>query len=331
MVPPLKYWLLALILLANGQALAAGVDNGAASGARPFSGKISEWPVPTSKYARDLAIGPDGGLYFAARAGDIIARFDPKSKSFHEWNVPAGMLPRGLLVTREGKVIFGGTGNSAIGELDPSNGTVKLYKIPSNDSDLSTLAFDAEENVWLTQRGIGKVAKLVRASGKITEYAVGDDPYSMSLDKRGIVWVSRRSADRLTRLDPKTGQVTELALAKGSQPRYFTLAPDGMLWLTLYGTGRVAKIDPSANRVTREYDLPGGPNAGPYAVNADADGRIWVSEIQTDNVIMLDPRSDAMLVFKLPTRNSGVRKAAIDTDGRYWYLGSNSGKLGVIE
>ena len=104
-----------------------------------------------------------------------------------------------------------------------------------------------------------------------------------------------------------------------------------MLWVALYGTGKLAKIDPSAIRVAKEYDLPGGPNAGPYAVNADADGRIWVSELQTDNVIMLDPRSDAMRVFRLPTRDSGVRKAAIDADGRYWYLGSNSGKLGVIE
>ena len=331
MVPPLKNWLLALIMLVTGAAPAAGADNDATPGARPFSGKISEWPVPTSKYSRDPAIAPDGSVYFAAKAGDMIARFDPRSKSFQEWNLPAGTRPRGLLVTREGKVVFGGSGNNAIGELDPSNGSVKLYSIPFNDGDPYTLVFDAEENIWFVQRTVGKLAKLERTSGKITEYPIGEDPYSMSLDKRGIVWVSRRSADRLTRLDPRTGQITELALAKGSQPRQSTLAPDGMLWVTLYGTGKVARIDPGANRVAKEYDLPGGPNGGPYAVNADADGRIWISEIQTDNVIMLDPRNDAMRVFKLPTRNSGVRKAAIDPDGRYWYLGSNSGKLGVIE
>ena len=332
MVPALKYWLFVLILLSAAEALAAGVNNGVAPGARRVSGKITEWPVPPSlKYARDPAIGPDGCVYFTARASDKIARFDPKSKAFQEWEVPAGMRPRGLLVSSDNKVLFGGSGNSAIGELDPSSGKVKLYKIPSNDSDLHTLVFDLDENVWFTQRTAGNLAKLERTSGKITEYRIGDDPYSLSLDKRGHVWVSRKSADRIARLDPKTGQVTELTLPKGSQPRRTAVSPDGMLWVSLYGTGKLAKIDPSALRVAKEYDLPGGPNAGPYAVNADADGRIWVSETQTNKGIMLDPVSGAMRVFRLPTRDSVVRKAAIDADGRYWYLGINSGKLGVIE
>lgn len=245
--------------------------------------------------------------------------------------LPAGTKPRGLLVSSDGKVIFGGSGNGTIGELDPSSGKVKLYRIPSSEGDPYTLVFDAEDNVWFTQRLAGKLAKLERASGKITEFPIGDDPYSLSVDKRGNVWVSRKSADRFARLDPKTGEVTELTLPKGSQPRRTAVAPDGMLWVSFYGTGKLAKIDPTAFRVAKEYDMPGGPNAGPYAVNADADGRIWVSETQTNNVIMLDPRSGAMRVFRLPTRESGVRKAAIGADGRYWYLGSNSGRLGVIE
>lgn len=328
---PLKFYLAVLIALAACESLAGGSNSGITPGARTVSGNISEWPVPTPKYARDPAIGPDGNVYFAVKAGDKIARFDPKSKRFQEWDVPAGMQPRGLLVARDNKVLFGGSGNSAIGELDPSTGKVKVYKIPSNDSDPYTLIFDADDNIWFTERKAGKLAKLTRSSGKITEYPIGDCPYGLSLDKRGNIWVTRKAADRFTRFDPKTGQVTELLLGKGSQPRRTAVAPDGMLWVALYGTGKLAKINPAANRVVKEYELPGGPNAGPYAVNADADGRIWVSEIQTDNVIMLDPRSEAIRVFKLPTRDTGVRKAAIDAEGRYWYVGSHAGRLGVIE
>lgn len=326
-----KFWLFALIALAACESQAGGSNSSVTPGAKTVSGNISEWPVPTPKYARDPTIGPDGNVYFAVRAGDKIARFDPKSKRFQEWDVPAGMQPQGLVVARDGKVIFGGAGNSAIGELDPSTGKVKVYKIPSNDSDPYALVFDAEDNIWFTERKVGKLGKLERAGGKITEYPIGDKPYALSLDKRGVVWVTRKDADRVARFDPRTGQVTELLLGKGSQPRRTAVAPDGMLWVTLYGTGKLAKIDPAANRVVKEYELPGGPNAGPYAVNADADGHIWVSEIQTDNVIMLDPRSGAIRVFKLPTRDAGVRKAAIDAEGRYWYVGSHAGRLGVIE
>lgn len=331
MIDASKFWLFALIALSASVAIAGAADDGANAGTRTISGQVAEWPVPTPKFARDPAIGPDGSVYFAVKRGDRIARFEPKAKHFQEWDIPAGMMPRGLLVARDGKVIFGGAGNSAIGELDPSSGKVKLYKLPSGDGDPYTLAHDAQDNIWFTERKGGKLGKLTRATGKITEYPIGDDPYGLALDKSGNVWVTRKTAGRFTKFDPNTGQITELLLAKGSQPRRIALAPDGMLWVSLYGTGKLAKIDPASNRVVKEYELPGGPNAGPYAVNVDAMGRIWTSEIQTDSVIMLNPLSETIRIFKLPTRDTGIRNATIDAAGRYWYIGSASGKLGVIE
>jgi len=331
MVHALKFWLFALIALGASLSIAGASDSGANTGARTITGQVAEWPVPTPKFARDPAVGPDGSIYFAVKRGDRIARFEPKTKLFHEWDLPAGMMPRGLLVARDGKVIFGGAGNSAIGELDPSSGKIKLYKLPSRDGDPYTLGQDTEDNIWFTERKGGKLGKLTRATGRITEYAIGDDPYGLALDRRGNLWVTRKAADRLTKFDPSTGQITELLLAKGSQPRRIAVAPDGMLWVALYGKGKLARIDPASNRVVKEYELPGGPNAGPYAMNVDATGRIWSSEIQTDNVILLSPLSETIRVFKLPTRDTGIRNATLDASGRYWYVGSASGKLGVIE
>lgn len=332
MVQAFKFWLFTLLALSACVASAGAAGTGSSTGARSITGQVAEWPVPTPKFARDPAIGPDGSVYFAVKRGDKIARFEPKTKLFHEWDLPAGMQPRGMLVARDGKVIFGGAGNSAIGELDPSTGKVKLYKLPSGDGDPYTLAHDAQDNIWFTARKAGRLGKLTRTTGKVTEYPIGDGPYGLVLDQRGNVWVTRKAAGQLTKFDPGTGQITAvLLLAKGSQPRRIALAPDGMLWVTLYGLGRLAKIDPVANKVVKEYALPGGPNAGPYAMNVDATGRIWSSEIQTDSVILLNPLGETIRVFKLPTRDSGIRNATLDASGRYWYVGSASGKLGVIE
>ena len=327
----LKCGLLALLVCLACDVLAGGSNGSVRPGTRVVAGTVSEWPVPTHKYARDPAIGPDGNIYFAVRAGNKIARFDPKTKRFNEWDVPAGMQPRGLVVASDNKVIFGGAGNSAIGELDPVTGKLRLQQLTEPNCDPYTLVFDAEGNVWFTERNTAKLAKLERASGKLTDYPIGEKPYALSVDKRGIIWVTRRDADLIVRFDPKSLQTTELKMGKGSQPRRTALAPDGSLWVSLYGVGKLAKIDTAANRVVKEYDLPGGPNAGPYAVNTDADGRVWVSEIQTNSVTLLDPRSGVMKVFKLPTRDTGIRKAAIDAEGRYWYVGSHAGLLGVIE
>jgi virginiamycin B lyase len=136
--------------------------------------------------------------------------------------------------------------------------------------------------------------------------------------------------DKLGRLDPKTGQMSEVATGPRSQPRRIAAAPDGMMWVTLYGNGKLAKIDPAAMKVVNEYQLPAG-NAGPYAVAVDGGGLVWVNEINTDTVVRLNPATDEMRVVKLPSKNTGIRKMIVDASGKLWYMGSHSGRLGVIE
>jgi virginiamycin B lyase len=36
-------------------------------------------------------------------------------------------------------------------------------------------------------------------------------------------------------------------------------------------------------------------------------------------------------VFNLPSQNVGIRNAVVDAQGRYWYIGSHNGRLGMIE
>ena len=55
------------------------------------------------------------------------------------------------------------------------------------------------------------------------------------------------------------------------------------------------------------------------------------NEIESDSVVLLDPAAGTIRVFNLPSKNTGIRKAVIDARGRYWYVGSHNGRLGVIE
>lgn len=319
----------ALVVLGAGAAAVDGANVGVQPGVKTYAGTFTEWPVPTPKSPRDPAVAPDGAVWFAVRLAGRIARFDPRHKRFQEWAAPAGMQPSGLVVTRDAKVVFGG---GDLAELDPATGAFRQYRCPWKPCTPYTLALGADDSVWFTdRREPGTLGRLDRGSGRITAYRVGEDPYAVAIDQRGAVWVTRMAADRITRLDPASGDVSEIALPKGSQPRRIAVAPDGMVWVSLYGTGRLVSIDPVAVHVMREYALPGGPNAGPYSILSDAAGRIWVSEIQTDTVIMLNPRSETVRLFKLPTRDSGLRSAAIDPDGRFWYVGTVSGRLGVLD
>ena len=184
--------------------------------------------------------------------------------------------------------------------------------------------------IWFTSQS-GYVGRLDRASGKITEYRMSGGPYGIALDKRGNVWVCRMNADKMGIIDPKTGKSSELYMGPGSRPRRVATAPDGSLWITLYGNGKLAHVDPAALKIIREYEMPAGASGGPYAVTVDGAGRVFANEIQTDTVAMLDPKTEQFQVFKLPSTNVGIRKAIVDAQGRYWYMGSHNGRLGVIE
>jgi len=321
--------LLALFPLA---ALGGGSNYGIAPGAHPsLAGKVSEWPVPTPRFARDPAIAPDGSVYIAVMTGNKVARFDPKAQAFKEWDLPSGHRPHGLLVDRNGMVWTTGNGNGTIGKLDPATGKMTEFKTPSGRGGPHTLIISDDQNtIWFTMQSGDKVASIDTKTGAIKEYASSGGPYGLALDKAGNVWFCRMGDNKMGRLDPKTGQMSEVDTGRGSRPRRVAAAPDGMLWITYYGNGLLAKLDPAAMKVVKTYPMPGG-NAGPYAVTVDGGGLIWANEINNDTVVRFDPKTEQMRVVQLPSSNVGIRKMVTDAQGRLWYMGSHNGRLGVVE
>jgi len=313
-------------------AYAGGSNYGITPGAHPnLAGKVSEWPVPTPRFARDPAVAPDGSIYIAVMAGNKVARFDPKTQSFKEWDLPAGHRPHGLLVDKHGMVWTTGNGNGTIGKLDPVSGKMTEFKTPSGGGGPHTLIItDDQRAIWFTMQSGNKVASLDTRTGAIKEYPSSGGPYGLALDKAGNVWFCRMGDNKMGKLDPNTGQMAEVDTGGGSRPRRVATAPDGMLWITFYGNGKLAKLDPSAMKVVKTYPLPAG-DSGPYAVTVDGGGMVWANEISTDTVVRFDPKTEQMRVVQLPSKNVGIRKMVTDASGRLWYMGSHNGRLGVVE
>lgn len=324
-------FLVGLLLLTASSAYAGGSHYGLAPGSNAqLAGRIMEWAVPTPAFARDPAPGPDGRIYIAVMHGNKIARFDPQTTTFHEWVLPPGAKPHGVLVDSQGQVWYTGNGNGTIGHLDPSTGKVVEHTLPSG-GDPHTLVIDAQGIIWFTVQGGNRLGRLDTQTGAISEFTTAGNPYGITLDKAGHVWFCQISASKLGKLDPHTGVVTELVLANESQPRRMASAPDGMVWVTLYGKGTLLRVDPNAFKVVQAYAMPGGPQSGPYAVTVDGAGIVWANEFATDTIVRLDPQSGKTRRFALPLQDAGVRKMSLDAEGRLWYMGSHSGRLGVLE
>ena len=142
-------------------AAAGGSNYGIAPGAHPeLAGKVTEWPVPTPRFARDPAPGPDGNIYITVMSGNKIARFDTKTQTFKEWEMPSGHHPHGLLVDKQGIVWTTGNGNGTIGRLDPATGKVTEYQTPSRGGGPHTLVISDDGVIWFTLQSGNKIGRL---------------------------------------------------------------------------------------------------------------------------------------------------------------------------
>lgn len=319
-------------IFASADGLAGGSNYGSSPGAlTSFAGKVSEWPVPTPKFARDPAVAPDGSIFVAVMTGNKVARFDPATGGFREWAMPPDHRPHGVVVDAKGIAWTTGNGNGTIGRLDPASGRIDEYKTPSGGGGPHTLVVSADgSTLWFTLQSGNRIGRLDVADGRITEYPTAGGPYGIALDRKGRVWFCRMGDDRLGMLDPATGRMEEVALPRGSQPRRMATAPDGSLWVTLYGSGKLVQVDTVAKRVAREVALPAGSGGGPYAVTVDGAGIVFSNEINANTVVRFEPGENRLTVVKLPTPNTGIRKMVVDAQGRLWYMGSHSGRLGMI-
>lgn len=329
---PVKSTVIFMLLLVMAHvAWAGGSDSVITPGGKlQVEGKITEWRVPTLQFPRDPAPGSGGNIYIAIMAGSKIARFDLVTQLFTEWALPPGAKPHSLLVDRNGQVWYAGNGNGTLGRLDPATGGVVEFKLPSG-GDPHTMVIDEQGVIWFTEERGNRIGRLDTRTGEITEYKAAGQPFGLTLDLAGNVWFCQIAAGKLGKLDPRTGRIAELALEVESQPRSIATAPDGSLWVTLFGKGSLVRVDPHAEKVVTEYPLPGGPSGGPYAVTVDGAGMVWANEFYTNAVVRLNPRTGQLREFTLPLKGYGIRKMAVDADGRLWYVGSHNGRLGVIE
>lgn len=325
--------ILSLFCLLPAIALAGGSNYTITPGVSKPAGKVSEWAVPTPKFARDPAPALDGKIYIAVMHGNKLARFDPATQKFDEWDLPEGTRPHGLVVDEKGTVWMTGNGNGTLLEIAFVNGRpgqMVAHKTPSGGSP-HTIIFDGRNALWFTNQSRDKVTRFDRAMRKMTEFDTRDGPYGLAMDQQGNVWFCQASGQRVGRIDAKSGMVTEIDIGPGSLPRRIAAAPDNTLWVVRYGDGKLTHIDAKTAKVIKSYDTPAGESGKPYAVTVDGAGKVWMNEIGTDTVALFDPATEKFRVFSLPTKTEGIRKMIVDAKGRLWYMGSHSGKLGVVE
>jgi virginiamycin B lyase len=141
-------------------------------------------------------------------------------------------------------------------------------------------------------------------------------PHDVIVDSRGFAWYASFGEQILGKIDPRTGVVTEydVPLLKPKMPTGILAArfdEDENVWLGMQFQGGVAKFD-RKTETFQTWSLPPELNGDHVQINqvsADhhkVDGKVWLQDAGTYNVLRLDPASGKFEVFepfKIPRPN----------------------------
>lgn len=308
-------------------------------------GALQEFDNPVLTFPMGLAVSPDGGVWIASTYADQLVRFDPETRTVRRLQLEPRAHPVGIMADRRGAIWFAASGLGRVDRVEPDGTTIRQFGIPSMltarfaiPSPWALAMDELRRQVWFTVQSDGLIARLamdaqpIRRGFVVSELKLGSPetrPYGVAVDARGTVWVAEVGADSLARLDEQ-GNMNRLRLRKGSQPQNVAAAPDGTIWVTLFGGHELLRVDPVTLGL-RAWPMPSGRSSSPDAVVVDRAGAVWVSEFTGNAIVRFDPLRERFTRFPLPTPRSGVRALAVEPGGRVWFVGSYSGRLGVID
>lgn len=252
-------------------------------------------PMPTSRAGvMQPSVDAQGNIWVGEMTTNQLARINPQTGEATEWTPPGGKYNiMQSAIDRQGNVWFTEQAANYIGRFDPSTQTFKIYSLDAAIAPRMApqdLAFDANGDLWFTLLG-----------------------------------------GRIGRLDPTSGAIQswQAPLPRGAARAYpFSLAITSRgVWFGYLTGGAVGRLDPATGKIT--LISLAHPQAGIYAMAADASGRIWFTEMQPAFIGNIDPATNKATEITVPALlgdPSIVYGLATTGDGSVWFAsaGANS-------
>jgi virginiamycin B lyase len=199
--------------------------------------------------------------------------------------------------------------------------------------------FDANGNVWYTDRGIpNRVGAVNPRTGEFKDYVLPDakaDPHGLTVDAQGHVWWSETRGLHLGRLDPKTNEMQrydmningDITAGQGHTP---VLDSRQNIWFTVIIGNKIGEWDRMQQKIVALYEPP-TRNSYPYGVFVDKNDKIWFAEYAACNITRFDPAAKKFTEFPPLTKPCQIRRLGMDGKGIVWFGIYSHGKLGRLD
>jgi virginiamycin B lyase len=213
-------------------------------------------------------------------------------------------------------VWFSAQASGHLGWFDPQTGRTDLIPLGGGSSPHGVIQ-GPDKAAWLTDSGQNAIVRVGWPDRQVKVYPLPQGTGYTNLntaafDGDGDLWFTGQSG-YVGRVAVKTGEVTVKNSPKGRGPYGICTTPSGDVWWCSLAGSFIAKID----RKTGDSTIvePPTPNQGARRVWSDSQGRIWVSEWNSGQLSMHDPRTRTWKAWK-PPGEKATRVYAVYVDER---------------
>ena len=291
---------------------------------------VVEYPVSTTNPGPiDIALGPDGNLWFTEVNGSSIGRITPAGV-ITEFYVTSGP-PIGITAGPDGNLWFTQIYAGRIGRMTTS-GDVAYFYTPTRNSWPGNITTGPDGNLWFTEVYVNKIGRITPA-GVITEYpvsAVGPvDLSGIAKGPDGNLWFTLVDSYKIGRITP-TGLISYYTVpTPHAQPSAISAGPDGNLWF-VEDIGKIGRITTSG--AITEFPIPGYLDEWKNEwsdIAAGPDGNVWFALGGGNRIGKITP-GGVITQYLLPTPNSRPVGITTGPDGNLWFAEVDGSRIGVI-
>jgi len=316
--------------------------------------------VPTPNSAPlALTVDRNGIVWFTESNASKLGRFDPGTDTFTEYKVPGVGDMWGITVDQtgavwvtqyslKGSVSPGGAieagGNGRLIRFNPNDENFTIVTIPTPGSFPFRIIADAEGRLWFTELLGDRIGSYDPSSDKLQEYAVPTQfagPADLTFDSHGTLWFTEAYNESVASFDLQTKQFTEYHFSSIDPTQYvgspvgIEVTPDGIVWVADHGGNWIVEFNSTSQQIIRYPTHEPPPQVYPISIPndllLDGHGQVWFAEHGGNSIGFLDPRTQKMVEFAIPTGPiSTALWIALAPDGNVWFTELSGNKIGVV-
>ncbi len=230
-----------------------------------------------------------------------------------------GGYPHDVAVGADGIVWYTAQRDGKLGRLDPATGKVELVALGRGAAPHGVV-IGPDGAPWVTEGGTNAIVRVDPKTREVKHWYLPEargyvNLNTLTFDARGRVWFTGQSGV-YGRLDPASGELKVWDAPRGRGPYGIATTPAGAVYYASLAGSHIVRVDLDSGAAT--VIEPPTKDQGARRVWSDSKGRVWVSEWNSGNVSVFDPKAGTWKTWRLPGDNPHTYAVYVDRDDRVW-------------